>query len=63
MLRFTLAHEYGEVEYFSTEDIAALWNVSIEEAQRVISEREEDLKKVGGIVDISFTPPKDMMTG
>ena len=60
MMRFTLAHEFHQEEYFTVEDIAAMWDISVEEAEKMISEHEDELMANGGMVSVSFTPPDKM---
>ena len=60
MMRFTLAKALGEEEYFTYEDLSKLYGVPVEEIERVTEEHEEELTEIGGLVEVSFVPPKGM---
>lgn len=47
MLRMTLAMQFGEHEYATTEEIAAAMELSVEEANQLVEQLREDLTAAG----------------
>lgn len=59
-MRLTLAEALCEEEYFSYEDLSKLYGVPVEYVKEITRERETELVENGGLVEVSFTPPKGM---
>jgi hypothetical protein len=58
-MRLTLAEALCEEEYFSYEDLSKLYGVPVEYVEEITRERETELMENGGLVEVSFTPPKE----
>lgn len=58
-MRLTLAEALCEEEYFSYEDLSKLYGVPVEYVYEITRERETELVENGGLVEVSFTPPKE----
>jgi hypothetical protein len=59
-MRLTLAKVLCEKEHFSYEDLSKLYGVPVEYVEEITRERETELVENGGLVEVSFTPPKGM---
>lgn len=58
-MRLTLAEALCEEEYFSYEDLSKLYGVPVEYVEEITREHETELVENGGLVEVSFTPPKE----
>lgn len=61
MMRFTLSNQLGEEEYFTVQDIALLCDVSEDEIEKTSEAHRDEFVANGGMVEVSFTPPKEMI--
>ena len=55
-IRLGLATEFGEQEYFTSEDVAECIGVSVEEVNQTIAEHERELFQNGGLVKVTPAP-------
>ena len=55
-IRLGLATEFGEQEYFTSEDAAECFGVSVEEVNQTIAEHERELFQNGGLVKVTPAP-------
>lgn len=59
-MRLTLAEALCEEEYFSYEDLSKLYGVPVHYVEEITREHETELMENGGLVEVSFVPPKGM---
>ena len=55
-IRLGLATEFGEQEYFTSEDVAECVGGSVEEVNQTIAEHERELFQNGGLVKVTPAP-------
>lgn len=56
-LRLALAERFNEHDYFTSEDVAVVTGVSVEEVNQHIEENKEELMNNGSIVEVSSPIP------
>lgn len=51
--RMALGEKCGQQEYFTSEDIAEVLEITVEEANALIEENKDELNKIGGLAEVT----------
>lgn len=53
--RLALSENFGQHEYFTSEDLAETLGISVEKANALIEENKDELMKMGGLAEVTCT--------